>query len=167
MPGDWAPWDETYQFIQDLKEPYITGNLTEGTFTNIRVNFMVFIDTSGRILFSKSVDLSTGKMIPMPAGLDANILALSELVTHKDPATGRTGILQTAHGPVMVASRAILKSDASGPSKGSLVMGRYLDDREIQTINKTTRLNAQLHLWEDPQLPEDCRAARPMLSSTV
>lgn len=162
--GDWAPWDETYQFIQDLNPAYIEGNLTEATLMNIRVNFMVFVDLSGEILFSKFVDLSTGKTAPMPGGLSDNIQAVPELVTHKAAGGGRTGILKTDQGPAMVSSSAILESDASGPAKGSLVMGRYLDDREIQTINKTTRINAQLYLWEDPQLPEDCRAAQPRLS---
>lgn len=162
--GDWAPWDETYQFIKDLNDGYITANLADGTLANIRVNFMIFINTSGQILYSSFAEPATGKTSRTPDGLGADILANPDLLEHKDLVSGRSGILKTAQSAILVASRPIVKNDFTGPSRGTLVMGRYFDDNELQRINDTTKLNTQMVNWDDGLLPEDYRTAKPQLS---
>ena len=43
--GDWAPWDDTYQFVQDVNQDYIDNNLMDSTVINLNVNFLIFINT--------------------------------------------------------------------------------------------------------------------------
>ena len=43
--GDWAPWDDTYIFVEDRNEAYVESNLTVSTLANLQVNFMIFIKT--------------------------------------------------------------------------------------------------------------------------
>ncbi len=45
ISGDWAPWDASYTFIQDLNEDYIKGNLSAETFVNLGINFMLFVNS--------------------------------------------------------------------------------------------------------------------------
>lgn len=162
--GDWAPWDDTYQFMEDLNHDYSDRNLTEVTLTNIRVNFMIFIDNSGQIRFTSFVNPDTGKMESAPAGLASNILAIPNLMHPKELTSGWSGMMKTDQGPVITASRPIVRSDLTGPARGSLVMGRYFDDKELQRINQKIKLNIQIYDWVDPSLPVDCRTAQPMLS---
>lgn len=38
---DWAPWDDTYLFVQNKNQDYIDNNLMESTFTNLKINFSI------------------------------------------------------------------------------------------------------------------------------
>ena len=58
---DWAVWDDTYAFIEDVNQNYIETNLVTGTFTELRLNFMLFINASGRMVYSKAFDLHSKK----------------------------------------------------------------------------------------------------------
>src|SRR5687768_2090293 len=53
--GDWAPWDDTYAFVEDQNEQYIENNLPGSTLPNLKLNFMLFINTSDQLVFGKAV----------------------------------------------------------------------------------------------------------------
>ena len=67
--GDWAPWDDTYEFIRSGEPGYIDSNLPNATFTNLGVELMLFINNSGQIVFGKMVDLDSEAEIPVPESL--------------------------------------------------------------------------------------------------
>lgn len=62
---DWSAWDDTYDFIQDENTEYIKSNLVDSTFINLRLNLMVFVDNSGRIVWAKAFDLTEKKEAPL------------------------------------------------------------------------------------------------------
>ena len=45
--ADWAPWDDTYRFIEDHNPDYVQRNLVDSTFANLRLNFMIFFNNDG------------------------------------------------------------------------------------------------------------------------
>ena len=55
--ADWAAWDDTYAFIEDANNEYIKSNLPDETFIGLRLNLVMFIDSSGHTVFSKAIDL--------------------------------------------------------------------------------------------------------------
>ena len=57
IAGDWAPWDDTYTFVEDVNEAYVAANLTDTAFANLKLNLMLFIDPSNQVVFSKAFDL--------------------------------------------------------------------------------------------------------------
>ena len=63
--SDWAWWDDTYNFIKDGNQNYINVNLVDETFSNLKLNLMVFINVSGQIIFSKGFDLHKKQAIPV------------------------------------------------------------------------------------------------------
>ena len=54
--SDWASWDDTYQFIEDENFRYIESNLVDETFTGSNINFILYLDTEGNIIYFKGVD---------------------------------------------------------------------------------------------------------------
>ena len=66
---DFAAWDETYSFIQNGNRAYINNNLRDSTFSKLRVNYILFVNTRGRIIFGKSFDLRYGGETPFPKDL--------------------------------------------------------------------------------------------------
>jgi sensor domain CHASE-containing protein len=51
--ANWSAWDNTYVFIESGDEEYIQSNLTDETFINLQLNLMLFIHSSGQVVFSK------------------------------------------------------------------------------------------------------------------
>ena len=55
--GDWANWDETYAFIETNNLKFIRENTADKTFSELKINLMLFLHSSGRLVFSKAFDL--------------------------------------------------------------------------------------------------------------
>jgi PAS domain S-box-containing protein len=163
--GDWAAWDDTYAFIEDADTEYVESNLVDGTFIELRLNLMVFVNSAGQIVFSKAFDLNNEKEIPVPQSLQGHLATGDILLTHPDEGSSVSGVVLLPESPVLVASRPILTSQGEGPIRGTLVMGRYLDAAEIERLAEATRMPLTLYEFNAPQLPPDFRAARSSLST--
>ena len=158
--GDWAPWDDTYKFITSGDPVYIDSNLSNGTFTNLGVELMLFINNSGQIVFDKMVDLDSGEEIPIPESLYSKLQAGSRLLSHKDPLDKLAGILSLPEGPMIIASQPIVTSQGEGPIRGTLIMGRRLDEAEIAKLSQETQLSISVFSYGDDNLPGDVAQAR-------
>jgi diguanylate cyclase (GGDEF)-like protein/PAS domain S-box-containing protein len=164
LTGDWAGWDDTYAFIEDANDNYVKSNLIDETFTELNLNIMLFINSSGQIIFGKGFDLKNGKEIPVPKSLQEHISASSLLVCHPDTKSSITGIILLPEGPMLVASRPILTSKEKGPIRGALIMGRYLDYAKIKHFAEETHLSLAMHSLNNSQMPPDFQAALSALS---
>ncbi len=160
---DWAAWDDTYVFIEDVNDNYVRSNLVDSTFTDLNINVMLFIDSSGRIVFGKGFDFRNGKEMPVPKSLLTHV-SKAALLHHQDTKSRITGILLLSEGPMLIASRPILTSEEKGPIRGTLVMGRYLDSVEVEHLAKKTHLSITVRRFDDLKMPHDFRVARSSLS---
>jgi PAS domain S-box-containing protein len=167
MVSDWAAWDDTYAFIEDANEDYIRSNLVDETFTGFRINLMLFIDSSGRVVFGKAFDLHEEEEVAVPPGLYEHLSEDSPLLRHPNTASSVTGFVLLPEGPLLVASRPILTSEEEGPIRGTLIMGRYLDDAEIDRLAETTRSSLAIYRFDDPSAPVDIQTARLSLGETL
>ncbi|MBM3131189.1 MAG: PAS domain S-box protein [Chloroflexi bacterium] len=163
--SDWARWDDTYTFIEDANAEYVRSNLTESAFGNLRLNVMVFIHSSGRIVSAQAYDLQNQRAAPVPASLLRHLARESILLTHSDPLSVTTGILALPEDPLLVAALPILTSQNEGPSRGALVFGRFLTDDEIARLAETVQLPLAARQWNDAALPADFQFARAELST--
>ena len=165
---DWAIRDETYGFAGDNNLNYIGTNLTAATFLSLQINLVMFINSSGQIVFAKCFDLNKKEAIPVPEELKKSVNAGSPLLRHRpDPKDRITGIVLLTEGPMLVASSPVLTTQGKGPVRGTLVMGRYLDAAEIDRLGKVTGLSLTLYRFDDAKMPSDFRAALASLTPDV
>ena len=162
--GDYAGWDDTYAFIEDANQAYIDTNFIDATFAADKLSLVVLVDNAGKVVFSKAFDLRTGRATSVPLRFQSFASADDPLLRHTDITSGTTGIVVLPEGPMILAARPILTSAYTGPSRGTLIMGRALDMAEIQRLAQTTRLSLQMFRLDDPQLPSDIQAARASAS---
>uniref|UniRef100_A0A7C4S5V9 histidine kinase n=1 Tax=Geoglobus ahangari TaxID=113653 RepID=A0A7C4S5V9_9EURY len=143
---DWAAWDDTYEFIANPNEEYIKSNLVDSTFTGLSLNFIVYVNKSGDIVYAKAFDLINGTEIPLPSELYNHILYLSNF-TEIPPLGSLTkhGIIDLER-PTIIASRPILTSNDEGPIRGALIMGRFLNTTQI---SKNLGLNISVLPYND------------------
>jgi len=161
---DYASWDDTYAFIEDANETYPKVNLVDATFSNLKLNLMVFVHSSGRIVFSKAFDLQNEQEVPLPDGLEGHLSANSPLLRHPDAESTVTGLVLLPGGPLLVASRPILTSEGQGPIHGTLIMARHLDEEQIERLSQVTHVSLSVRRFEDRQMPSDFQAASAALS---
>ncbi|MGQ9628041.1 MAG: CHASE4 domain-containing protein, partial [Anaerolineae bacterium] len=164
VADDWAAWDDTYAFIENPNEDYIQSNLVNGTFTGLRLNFMLFIHSSGQLVFGKAFDLENEEEIPVPLSLLEHLSADCPFLRHPNPKSNIAGILLLPEGPMLIASRPIVTSESKGPVRGTLLMGRYFDSTEIERLAEITHLSLALQRFDDAQMPPDFQAAKASLS---
>jgi signal transduction histidine kinase len=162
---DWASWDDSYYFIQDLNTHYIQSNLIDETFIGLRLNFILFVNNSGEIVFGKAFDLHNEEEVPISLGLRQCLSANDLLWRHPDTESSVTGIILLPEAPALIASQPILTSKDEGPIRGALIMGRYLDAAEIESLAEMTLLSLVIHRADNIQMPPDFQAARLSLSS--
>jgi PAS domain S-box-containing protein len=162
--SDWAPWDDTYNFVEDLDESYVQNNLNDATIANLGINFVLFVNSSGQLVYGKAFDLQNEEEIPVPQGLQEYISASDHLASKFVAESSISGIILSSEGPMLIASHQIMTSEHKGPIRGALIMGRYLDSAEIESLAETTHLSLSVHRLDDTQMPADFEAARSVLT---
>ena len=165
---DWSSWDDTYAFIEDRNDGFLTANLVDATFdsTKLRLNVMLFVDATGNLVYGKAFDFHNMKEMPLPQDLFAH-LSGQGLMNHPDVKSRVNGIVMLGDGPMLVASTPIQTSEEKGPIRGALIMGRYLDRSEINRLADITHMSLSVHPAGSADLPSDVQAANSRLTEDV
>ncbi len=161
--GDWANWDDTYAFIEDGNATYRQANLTDDAMAGLNLNLFVYIHASGRVVFSAGYDVQAAQGTRMPESFQAHLAPNDLLLQHPDIHVGQTGLVLLPEGPLLLASRPILTSERTGPSRGTMIMGRYLDTALIEQLGQRTHVALSIQPIDAPQLSADFAAARALL----
>ena len=160
---DWAPWDDTYRFIHEKNREYIQGNLLDEVFENLQINMIVFLDNKNNIIFSKGFDLQQNQEVAIPQKTKEALLENSILTSHKNEQDGKKGILLLPEGSLLVVSHPIVTSEFKGPIRGTLVMGRYLSEEQVNQIAKTLQLSVRVHHLNSSHLSPEIRSIQGQL----
>ncbi len=161
---DWAAWDDTYEFIVDGNEDYIDSNLVDSTYTGIGLNLILFIDSSGRIVYGQGFDLESEEPLPVTESIGEHITVKSPLLDHPDTESRVFGLLMLPEGPMLISSRPIITSDDEGPIKGALIFGRYFDSSELELLAGRTLHSLSVIEYRAAEMPADFKTARSFLS---
>jgi len=163
---DWAAWDDTYEFIDDLNEEYIESNLVDETFIDAELDIMLFVNSSGKISYGKAFDRENEVEVAIPEYF-SKLPPNNILFHHEDIESSVAGIILLPDGPMIIVSRPILKSNDEGPVKGALIMGRYLGSEEIESLSEITHLSVTLHYIGEENFPDDFIRAISHLSKNT
>src|SRR5580658_944608 len=124
--AEWSEWDDTYQFMQDHNLDYIHSNLGETMLANMRLNFVVFLNREGQVVWSNGFDRHAQKAGAVPDSLLRLLKGTSPLLDHPNTESVHNGVLLLPEGAALVSSRPIITSQRTGPIRGTLILGRFL-----------------------------------------
>ncbi len=133
--ADWASWSDTYAFMADRDPRYIAVNLVEGTFDSLRVDAIIFYTTTRQPAAGMVLNPGGGLSDVIPADMRSLIERPRGLLDHvgEEALSGFT----VADGQIwLVAVAPILTSAGEGPSRGAMVMGRRVDEAELQRLRQ-------------------------------
>ncbi|EGK85918.1 response regulator [Microcoleus vaginatus PCC 9802] len=145
---DYAEWDDTYSFVETRNENFVKSNFVDSTFIYLRLNLLVLLDSNGKTIFSKGFDLKSKTEIPIPESLKQHLTEglLDSSTGSGDRPAAKTGVLTLPEATLLIASKPIFNSNAQGPPRGMLIVGRYLDSSEIGLLSKLTHLSVDFRL---------------------
>ena len=161
---DWSAWDDAYSFINDGNKRFIESNLVPAQLASLKVNLVLFINNSGQQVFGTAFNIYDKKLQPVPLDLQSHLTPNSLLIKHENINSQLNGILIINQKPMLITSKPILTSEGLGPSRGTLIFGRYLDQKNIQKLSQISRLPLTIQNYNDQQMPSDFQTARSFLS---
>lgn len=144
---DWANWDDTYQFINNLNSEYIESNISYDTMNSLRLDYMFYFNKKGNIVFDVYTDHDNKKAKYSNKKIEEHLKNNKEILKFDDPENDyRQGIIQLGknHLGLLYAVKPILKSDYLGPANGYLLFGREIDDNFIKNIIENVRVKVNL-----------------------
>lgn len=137
---DWATWDDTHDFMTTGSQVYKTSNLYDEALDSIAVNVMLFLAQDGRIVWSNARDTEQKADMQLELAQAKSIPLDHPLIRLASGEKGAVGIISTEHGPMLFATRRILRSDGSGPANGFLIVGRFVNPAMVETLSEQTRI---------------------------
>ncbi len=144
LGADWAFWDDSYQFVIDINQAYISNNLLDDTFISQKLNFMLFYNNENTLVYHRFFDYVNGRTVSPEDGILTAIASYNQLFQHGEDLQIRTGIVMTPQTPLLLLAAPIVSSLKEGPVHGTLVAGRYLDHHEIARIGDASQLDVAL-----------------------
>lgn len=163
--ADWSSWDDAYAFIQTGNSKFVQSNLVDSQLAMLRLNLIVFINTSGQIVFETGFDLNKSTRTPIPKSFKSHLSLNNRLLKHPSSTHSLAGVLVLPEGVMLVASRPIVSSLGQGPIKGTLVVGRYLSSAEVQRLASVTRLPLTFQSVDSTQLSTRLQGLQPISQS--
>lgn len=143
---DWGTWDDTYDFAVNPNQSYITSNYPDPKFLShdVRVDILLIYDKDGVELLKGFFQPELDQKIDMPEFHQGSPKVRSIIGPGlKGETTG--ALMQTRQGPVIVVAVPVLTTEAQGPSRGTLVMGRFLSPTLLAAIAE--KVKVKFHLF--------------------
>lgn len=144
LAKNWAIWDEMYRFVGNEYPEFIEENFTYiNDFEMEGVNFFLYYDKEGNLFHSQGYDWTRKQFLDVPTKLNdlKNIKVVMKAINNR---IGINGIIQLPEGLLMFAAHPIFSNNLDKPSNGTFLVGRYLDDEEIQNIKGITNLPIEI-----------------------
>ncbi|OQY42741.1 MAG: hypothetical protein B6227_01045 [Fusobacteriia bacterium 4572_74] len=137
---DWSKWDDTYEFIggdDNTRKTFIKSNLNLGILSDLNLDFIIFVDGSGKILYKQGYDNFNNNKIPVKE---------IKMITKKTSNyVEKTGMLIGDNNKVFIFSNLkITDSKNVKKSNGNLIMGYFLNKNRVASIEK--KLGIQLNM---------------------
>jgi sensor domain CHASE-containing protein len=159
VTGDYAGWDESYRFVKDGNGDFIRINLSDEIYPKLKLNIILFVDTSGKIVYERMIDVRNPGRRATPDSMHPYLSPAGPLVRHVSTESILSGLLMLPEGPLLVVSRPILTSEYRGPVRGALIMGRFLDKQEVARLAELTHLSLDFFPVNGTGMPSDVKAA--------
>jgi diguanylate cyclase (GGDEF)-like protein/PAS domain S-box-containing protein len=146
LARDWSVRDDAYDFMVGGSASYLANSLSRDALRPAGVDFVAICDTDGSIRYQAIYHWGRGTM--QPASLLSSP-APRGLLSATNPKAGITGLIDSPRGVLAVASTPILRTDGSGPSRGRIIMGRFIDPAFAASIAEQTSLSLDLRPARD------------------
>ncbi len=155
LSTDWASWDDLYDYVFDGNQAFVDSNFQWNTLLKTDIHLMYVIDSEGRIVYGETRLPGSGEVAPMTTLPSGSFPPNHHLLIVPANLTSRAGVHLTEHGPMLLAIHRILTSEGRGPSRGTLLLGRFLDHELLEELRRQTQISFSVRDRLTAPLTED------------
>jgi signal transduction histidine kinase len=138
--------EEAYRFAAEGNARALEESILPQAFQGGDLSLLFVCDSSGRVVWGRVRDLSTrAKREIQLRDFPAQNLADTHPLRTSLERPSVAGILTTEIGPMLVAAQSIVGAREDSPSRGTLILGRFLD-REL-VIRLAEQSGVQFEAW--------------------
>jgi signal transduction histidine kinase/sensor domain CHASE-containing protein len=142
--NDWANWNDTYDFIQSRDPQYNQTNLQASTFQDLGVDLMVLIDNQAQVVYGTIIGQDGQALPEIPSSILTHLVPGDALLAPADQTTSKNGLIVINNQPMALISHPILRTDGSGPSRGTFLLGKFIDGDVLSSINNLLYLTVDM-----------------------
>ena len=142
---DWANWNDLWQYAGGRNPAFATANLTDGSFRVARVDYMAVIGRDGHYFWRHGPYSESGDTVALQLNADDQFEpAWQRALSSGEPVSG---LIATDRGVLIAAGVPILDGSGQGPPRGTVIMGRLLNDAELLRLGTQAQVPLDMHLW--------------------
>lgn len=160
--NDWSSWDDAYNYVSGVNPDFEKRTLINESFSRLNVDFILFADNNGKIIYVKAYDRAKKEELELTPNFDEDIKN-NNLLLDSNGNKSLSGVITLNGVPMLVVSEKIFKSSGEGPSHGTLIMGRYLDQSMLSHLSNSAVVSVQP--FNSINAPSDFQTARSYLSN--
>ncbi|SIN80151.1 CHASE4 domain-containing protein [Halodesulfovibrio marinisediminis] len=140
IASDWAYWTTTYDYVLTKDETYEKEVLVGSkALIDLKMNYIGIYDVNGNAVWNRAIDLSTGKVLDIGLLSGKKLPAKNPLLQLHGLTDEVCGIIPTPHAPMLVVAKSILTNENKGPTAGTFILGKFLDEACIHSISQQTK----------------------------
>jgi signal transduction histidine kinase len=128
-----------------------------------KLNVSLLLDRENNIVFQNVIDADDQKHASIPQAILASVKSNGPLVDEDNPKTIIKGIIAIPQGLLMTISMPVFSASGKDASWGRLIVGRYIDDKEINHLRERLKLDVDIAAYQDDQATDDFQAAKSNL----
>jgi len=137
IAGDYAVWDDSYEFVGGEAPGYPEANLQEDTLLNLSLDFTVYLDGRAGTVAAMATGDGDGLDSPHARAIARNLAAHLRLTRLDMERAGICGLVLLPEGPALIAAHGIVPSREELPPRGVLIVGRWIDDAYTQRRSRS------------------------------
>lgn len=151
LAEDYAAWDDIYEYMQNRDEQFIAKNFLPENLEKLQIDFILLIDSEGNIVEDLFYRPTQEELTEIPSETLLHIRSHMESLITDEVNLSRKGFIILHEGPTAFATSAVLTSDMKGPSRGTLMLGRILDDAHLNQLSEDLRIDLFLAAYSSPE----------------
>jgi PAS domain S-box-containing protein len=162
---NWSSWDDTYAFIKSASPGYVAANFNDEAFSGLRLNFLALVDRQGDLIYGTTIDPSDQRG-PLSAAEVAALRQEEHVWRHDSAESVIRGVVTWADEPMIIASLPVLPSSGRGQILGALIVGRFLDSRELRYLSAARQTSFEILPLKGPGAGAEAQARLVSLLNT-
>lgn len=153
--SDWGQWDDTYQFVEDQNEDFLTNNLQDSALSLLNIQYVVITNAAGSILFKKEIDPASGEEVTFSPSLESYIQSHAALTQHESPESLHQGLIPLENQVIAIVARAITTSDGTASANGTIIFAFTVNDEFEKKVADTIHLNIDFLPYQEAMKQEE------------
>ena len=143
---DWAAWDMMYDYAEKPTREFESQSMPAAVIPEYDLNVLLVINRVKKTIYHEGYDRSRRRPVRFDPGHPKNAVLWRSLYADFDRPSVRSFFSASEHGPLIIVSAPILRTDASGPLNGRVIMGRLINsnfnERIAAAVQEATALLA-------------------------